>query len=68
MTRHTVTYHLVDDATGDLVETTGVVITEHSADSLTLRVHLASGFDRTVAEAQRCDPATPTAGCWSAPS
>jgi hypothetical protein len=65
MTRHTVTYHYLDDATGTLSETTGVVITEHGADVLTLRVHLTSGFDRTAYEAPRCDPATPTAGCWS---
>jgi hypothetical protein len=65
MTRHTVTYHYLDDATGALAETTGVVITEHSADVLTLRVHLVSGFDRTAYEVPRCDPAQPTAGCWS---
>lgn len=65
MTRHTVTFYMVDDATGALVETAATVITEHSADVLTLRVHLASGFDRTITEAAQCDPGTPTAGCWS---
>lgn len=68
MTQHTVTYYMADETTGDISETTGVVIAEHSADSLTLRIHLASGFDRTIASAPRCDPATPIAGCWSAPA
>ena len=65
MTRHTVTYHYIDDATQVLAETTGVVITEHSADVLTLRVLLASGFDRTAHEVPQCDPAQPAAGHWS---
>jgi len=65
MTRHTVTYHYLDDATAAPAETTGVVITEHGADVLTLRVHLPNGFDRTAYEAPRCDPAAPAAGHWS---
>ena len=62
--RHIVTYYAIDES-GALTATTGVVIVDHGDDILTLRIHLASGFDRTITEAPRCDAGAPVAGCWS---